>query len=188
MPRTAEAAASVIVDPLTTRSMAVKVEAASVTTSVLIAADTSDSVPPIAVQSIAVLRIGAVADTGLISPLAGRADMVTASCAAVVDRVVTTLSVAVLLAGSVMSAAVLAVPLRIIVAASAIRGMVVELSDLTSVVGLLISAIQDTVVVVAVDTCTRASPAADIEGMVPGAMSPASIARRAGAASPIVLP
>ena len=189
VPRMDAAMDSAAVDALAARSTAQEDAAISAGAPEVIVADTSVSAKPIAAP-----RIGAVADTELISALAVTADAVTARLTAVVDAVALTLSVVVVAADSVLTA-----PPRMVVApprvvgprlpsrASARQVMDVELSAIRVVAVLLASAMPDTAVAVGVDTLVRDSQAVDNNRMVVGAVSPASIAGRVGVASPLLI-
>ncbi|MGH7170569.1 MAG: hypothetical protein ACRELG_09860 [Gemmataceae bacterium] len=137
-------------------------------------------------------RIGVVAATALISALAVTADAVTARLAAVAATLATTLPAAVVavdsvLAATVLAATALAATHRMVAAASVMRVMAVGRSLITAVAVRLASAMPDTAVAVGVDTLMRDSLAVDINRTVVGAASPASIAGKVGAVSPITI-
>ena len=191
VPRMDAAMDSAAVDALAARSTAQEDAAISAGAPEVIVADTSVSAKPIAAP-----RIGAVADTELISALAVTADAVTARLTAVVDAVALSLSVVVVAADSVLTAPsrmvvapprMVVAPPSVVAAPSARQVMDVELSAIRVVAALLASAMPDTAVAVGVDTLVRDSQAVDNNRLVVGAVSPASIAGMVGVASPLLI-
>jgi len=190
VPRTAEA--MVLVDTLTTRSIVLKVAAMSPSATLITAATSAMAI-------IMATFITAVTDTDRISPPTVMATevmvaaIITASRTAVVDTAITTLLGAVISADSLTTATVLTATVMsategMVGAASAIIPvMAAWLSAITAVVVLDTSAIRDTVTAAAMDMRIQDSPATDIEGMADGATSPASIAGKVVAVSPIII-
>lgn len=171
VPRTAEATASAIADPLTPRGTPQEV---AVTDRISERrAIVGDSVLP--ATPIAVPHIGADMATDRISALAD-----------IVDTVMAPL-MAVMAVDSVMAGTVLAATPRMAAAASAIPVMAEELSLITAAAVRLASAIRDTSTAATVDTLMQDPEAVDIPRTVVGATEPASIVGKVAAGSPMLI-